>query len=77
MTSPMQPERIDDGGEHPVVPWLNERRRAYFYRLAAAVVALGVILGLFGVEVAGGIMVVVAAGLSTGLAIRNTSTSKG
>lgn len=73
MTDPTVPELVDDGGDHPVVPWLNERRRAYFYRLLLALAVAGGLLGI-AAPVVGAIVVTGTALLGTGMAAAHTST---
>lgn len=68
------PNLIDDGGEHPIVPWLTQRRRAWLYRVAVVAAGGAVALGLIS-ETEGLVAVSAVAGLlSTGLAALNTPT---
>lgn len=60
--------------EHPLIPWLTEKRRAWFYRLAGALGGAAVLFGYVSEQRAVGIAGVVAAFLGTGLAAGNTST---
>lgn len=75
---PIEPEPSDPvtvGDEiHPLFPWLTLPRRAYFYRVAAAVGLLAGIMGWVGDEQIIGIIGVVAAFLGNGLAVAQTPT---
>lgn len=65
-------EPIDDGGEHPVIPWLTQRRRAWFYRIALAAAPLLVVVGGVTETVAAVVVGIVTAIVGTGLAAANT-----
>lgn len=61
-------------GDHPVVPWLTEQRRAWLYRLVTPVTVLLVAYGAVDEATAALWVGVVTAALTGGMAIRNTST---
>lgn len=63
----------DDEAPHPVIPWLTAARRRWLYRVCIALGGLAVVLGLGGeLEVAAGLGVV-AAVLSSGVALPNVA----
>lgn len=65
---------IDDGGEHPIVPWLTQRRRAWVYRVVVAGATVAATLGVISEAEAVVAAAAAAALLSTGLAALNTPT---
>lgn len=60
--------------EHPVFPWLTERRRAYLYRVLAAVFLVLVGRGVVDGDAAGDLIALGAALLGTSTAAAHTTT---
>jgi hypothetical protein len=75
MTDPT-PSPVDDGGEHPVIPGLTQRRRAWLYRLATPVTALLVAYGVMDGNTAALWAALAVAVAGTGTAALNTSTKE-
>lgn len=63
-----------DDGDHPIIPWLTQTRRAWFYRIAAPVAALAVAYGLVADEKAPLWVAAFIAIVSPGVAAVNTPT---
>jgi hypothetical protein len=61
--------------DHPVIPWLTERRRAFFYRLITPLSALAAAYGVANDARIAAWVSLVGFVLSGGMAIANTSTA--
>jgi hypothetical protein len=70
------PTPVDDGGEHPVIPFLTLRRRAWLYRLATPVAALLTSYGIVDGNTAALWAALAVQVIGTGTAAINTPTKE-